>query len=152
MLRLIITPHEEESFNTSKKASKKDQCSSWLKKRNPNKPYIHSCRHLSQQYWIFPKINAGVPELDQENQRCQDELSGHCALHSGSSRTDPDGEVRHLLVLTTPSFPDFRNSTTLLQSGVKNKQAPHMPDLLQSCWWNSHHFQMDFGNYCYLIT
>lgn len=62
---LIITPHEEDSLNTSKEASKKDQYSILQGKKNQTKPTF-PCRLLSQQYWIFPKINPGVTELDQE--------------------------------------------------------------------------------------
>lgn len=48
MLCLILTPHEEESLNTSKEASKKDQRSTWLeKKKNKPKQTLHSLVDIS---------------------------------------------------------------------------------------------------------
>lgn len=76
MLRLIIAPHEEQSLNTSKKASKKDQCSTWLGKKQP-KQTLHSKSQptilaLSQTKCWGSRISAGTSVMQgwAERTRC----------------------------------------------------------------------------------
>jgi len=133
-LCLIITPQEEDSLNTSKEVSKKDHHSISCKKTSS-----FPCRLLHQQYWIFPKINPGVTELDQEKHWRNNELNGHCAIHSANPRSqhrvNPYGEVMHVLPFTVSLFSDFK-ALEIQQHCCKvlwnNKSYPasHTPDFL----------------------
>lgn len=70
-MMLSLIPHTSWGRITehSKKLFKKTNVLLDLEKKTPNQTNpTFPCRHLSWQYWIFPKINAGVTELDQANQ------------------------------------------------------------------------------------